>query len=748
MHYDVSWLQDRLLALTSDRRQQEDRATAEADAAAAAVAEAEDAVLALRRLGVSGSGSFQRYDGDSAEEQDVNTAAAAAIPALRRVVAGLAAEGSLGSLAGGPLSVRDGRGKAAYGGAGSGSARHANAAAGVEGAEGTTARGEGSAGDLGTGRGRASKCGSMAGSEQRQPQGGVGGEASEQEDWGAGGDMWRIQRAVRLRVSLLPPALLGPPALAQAPAVSELDGICPDPQADTTAASTTSGPVTFSIRPTSVVAHPPPSPPAAARSSAAAPAPSTYLPGGSGASTAASYLAASVAPSGLPYDSAASLISTASYDTISTLDPSLARSLHSPAEAYRKPHTGPASPPGTRIAALGRAQRGGSGTSPGPIRSGPTSARGSPHSVAAASSAERPGSAPGGAGGGAGAGAGAGSVAAGSAFGTGNSVAGSRVRPLSRASAWEGQVRRRALAPSSVAHRAWQGLGPPRVPRPFHALSLSSMTFAFITRTPATQLHTPWLSHDVTSLSAPLVLAPQLTHPLSGTVPRPVTVLAGSVADLLAAKAAREAAQAAETPGGSRDGTDAQGSSGVGAMGFEDPFASTGAAGAGGAGAAAAAASGGNGNGNGAAAAAGADGGGSNALGARRALSKASSMAASAVTGKSSGAAGGGAALAAASAMRTATAAALGAAADSDSESDDGADPALDILKPQPLSVRKCGVLCRQCRCCLLAAMSQYEAAGCQTDTTAVYPPLPMHPNVAVLCSMSYLSRSSAHAVC
>lgn len=421
------------MALTSDRRQQEDQAAAAAEASAAAVAEAEDAILALQRLGVSGSGSFRRHDG---EEHDGNTAA---IPAIRRVAAGLAAEGSLGSLTGGPLSVRDGRGKAAYGGAGSGSgsARDTgtSAVAGAEGAEGTAARGEGSAGDLGTGRSRVSRCGSRAGSEQRQQQGGVGEEASEQDDFGAGGDMWCIQRAVRLRVSLLQPALLGPPALAQAAAVDELDGISPEPHADATAASTASGPITLSIRPTSVAA-PPPSPPAAARPAAAAPAPSTYLPGGSGASATASYLAASVAPSGLPYDSAASLISTASYDTISTLDPSLARSLHSPAEAYRKPHTGPASPPGTRIAALSRAQRAGSGTSPGSIRSGRTAVRGSPNSLV---SAERPGSAPGGAA------SGAGSSAGGRAFGAGGSVAGSRVRPLSRASAWEAQVRRPAF---------------------------------------------------------------------------------------------------------------------------------------------------------------------------------------------------------------------------------------------------------------------------------------------------------------
>lgn len=215
------------------------------------------------------------------------------------------------------------------------------------------------------------------------------------------------------------------------------------------------------------------------------------------------------------------------------------------------------------------------------------------------------------------------------------------------------------------------------------------MIFLILTSTPGTLLHIPWLSQIATFWSAPLVLAPQLTHPLSETVPRPVTVLAGSVADLLAAKAAREAAQATETPGGSGDGTDAQGLSGIGTLGFGDPFASPGG---GGSGAAAAATSGGNGEGNGAAAAAGAPGSSSHALGARRALSKASSIAVSAVTGKSSGATSGGAALAAATAVRAATAAVLGAAADSDSESDGGADPALDILKPQPLSVRQCGV--------------------------------------------------------
>ncbi|GIL64942.1 hypothetical protein Vafri_18802, partial [Volvox africanus] len=147
-------------------------------------------------------------------------------------------------------------------------------------------------------------------------------------------------RETPLLVSLLPPVLIGGGSgdgSGDGTSRSPPAAMVPDPTAAAPAAS-----------PGSAISAPPT---VIAGGGTLTAVPSSYI-NGSGGVAAASILSASLAPSGLPQDTASMLKGTTSSDAISAVDARLARALHNPADAYRKPHSGLACPPGTQVSAI------------------------------------------------------------------------------------------------------------------------------------------------------------------------------------------------------------------------------------------------------------------------------------------------------------------------------------------------------------------------------------------------------------
>ncbi|KAG2494645.1 hypothetical protein HYH03_007161 [Edaphochlamys debaryana] len=483
---ELAGLTERLMTMTTDRRRQEEADRAAAEAAAAAAVEEEQAEEARRRLGVSKSGRLLAVLPIAKEASQLSHdgfgfdfgaggggGGFSAGEALTKDGVGLLAEGSAGGGGNdGPGSMRSGLGSKLMGfGSASMSGKTGFFAAldnalgrpspreGEPGSGGASVRPEGSL------AGGVSAVGSVAGG------GGGGGGSVRGERSGASAAAAAVveepldpedepvePRSIQLLVSLLPPVLLGPAGAGAGPAYDAED-------ADT-ASDGGGGAPSVIPAPASVIAG----------GGALTAVPSTYLPGAAnGAAAAASLLSASQAPSGLPHDSAASLVSTTSYDTISTVDPSLAAALQNPAEAYRKPRLGLAAPPGTLVSRLRSAK--------------PDS---SVLAVAAANAA---------------------SVAAANA-------AAAAVMSSGRGAASAGSVAAAAAAAPSSGGKAGKVPGGSSKGAALSALAASGQTTTFV--------------DDALAKGEPLM-------PISDSVPRPVTVLAGSVADLLAAKQAREA---------------------------------------------------------------------------------------------------------------------------------------------------------------------------------------------------------------
>ncbi|GIM01420.1 hypothetical protein Vretimale_6241, partial [Volvox reticuliferus] len=279
-------------------------------------------------------------------------------------------------------------------------------------------------------------------------------------------------RETPLLVSLLPPVLIGggggggggggdgAPRLPPATMV-------PDPNAAATGAS-----------PTSVISAPPT---VIAGGGTLTAVPSSYI-NGSGGVAAASILSASLAPSGLPQDTASMLKGTTSSDAICAVDSRLARALHNPADAYRKPHSGLACPPGTQISTL-------RSTKPSKSVLAPGSVGGAAAAAAAAAATAAP---------------------------AGSAIPGSQLT-----SNIGGGI---SAAGSLFGGGGGGGIGSSSVGSPVSLLGSAS-----------------YASRGSLVNGAAGAAGSEVMPPVADDVPRPVTVLAGSVADLLAAKVAREA---------------------------------------------------------------------------------------------------------------------------------------------------------------------------------------------------------------